>query len=120
MAMLIEVHHKSDAGKTAAKACSDQWNRKIRSINESNVQERLEITIGKASQRISRPPEGPDHQPLAEEPWSFIGSPLLWAESRFMARRGHCWWRRRWVQHQQQLEPVGELQQRCCRKRLGI
>jgi len=34
-----------------------------------------------------------------------------------MARRGHCWWRRRWVQHQQQLEPVGELQQRCCRKR---
>jgi hypothetical protein len=86
MAMLIDVHHKRDAGKTAAKACSDQWNRKIRSIKESNVQERLEITIGKASQRISRPPEGPDHQPLAEEPWSFIGSPLLWAESRFMAR----------------------------------
>jgi hypothetical protein len=86
MAMLIEVHHKSDAGQTAAKACSDQWNRKIRSINESTVQERLEITIGKASQRISRPPEGPDHQPLAEEFWSFTGSPLLCAESRFMPR----------------------------------
>jgi hypothetical protein len=46
------------------------------------VQERLEITIGKASCKISRPPEGSDHQRPTGE---FVAEPETRSVGEFMS-----------------------------------